>query len=84
MAGFCKLAGGLQPPNLAGSEAKTLSLKYSRFQETGTGDWVRSALGGRAGSVTRQILCPGHRQIGNAEPGLPRGMPNVLSATPIL
>jgi len=61
MAGFCKLAGGLQTPNLAGSEAKTLkvssgSLKYSRFQETGTGDWVRSALGGRAGSVTRQIL----------------------------
>jgi hypothetical protein len=48
-------------------------LKYSRFRETAAGDRVRSALRGRACSVTRQILRFGQRQIGNVEPALPYG-----------
>jgi hypothetical protein len=45
--------GGLQSPNLADYGAKSskvsgCSLKYSRFRETATGDWVRSTLRGGA------------------------------------
>jgi hypothetical protein len=47
MAGFCKLARGLQAPDLATCRAKSPIvsggyLKYSRFSETATGDRVRS------------------------------------------
>jgi|ERR1700736_4690124 len=53
MAGFCESAIGLPAPKLAAAGAKspTVSggyLKYSRFRETATGDWVRSGLRGRA------------------------------------
>jgi hypothetical protein len=55
MAGFCKLEGGLQTPNLATCREKSPivsgeCLKYSRFWETAAGDRVRSALRGRPGS----------------------------------
>jgi hypothetical protein len=53
MAGFCNSMAGLQAPNLRCSRPKMAkvsghSLKNSRFPETPAGDWVRSALGGRA------------------------------------
>jgi hypothetical protein len=53
MAGFCKLAVGLQTPNVAPSREKSPivsggCLKYSRFWETAARDRVRSALLGRA------------------------------------
>jgi hypothetical protein len=54
MAGFCKLARGLQAPDLATSRAKSPIvsggyLKYSRFAETATGDRVRSGAAWWAG-----------------------------------
>jgi hypothetical protein len=56
LAGFCDSGTGLQVPDLADSGTKTPlvsggHLKYSRFWETATGDWVRSALRGRRGSA---------------------------------
>jgi hypothetical protein len=55
MAGLCELAAGLQTPKSPNSEVKMSivsggCLKYSRFRETATGDWVRSALHGRRGA----------------------------------
>src|ERR1700687_4017883 len=63
MAGFCKLADGLQTSDLADSEAKSPIvsagyLKYSRFWETATGDWVRSALDGRCRSIQATLCYP--------------------------
>ena len=45
MAGFCKLPIGLRAPKLAaaGTKSPIVSggyLKYTRFRETATGDWV--------------------------------------------
>jgi hypothetical protein len=53
MAAFCNSAGSLHAPNFTGHGLKSRkvsgrSLKYSRFRETVAGDWVRSALRGRA------------------------------------
>src|ERR1700738_32888 len=55
IAGFCELAVGLPTPSspTPGAKLPIVSggcLKYSRFRETATGDWVRSAL--RDGSHT--------------------------------
>jgi hypothetical protein len=75
MAGFCNSAGGLQTPNLndcrpESSKVSGGSLKYSRFWETAIGDRVRSALRGRACSVTRQTLRLLRRENGTFEPAL--------------
>lgn len=56
MAGFCKLALGLQTPNVAASRKKSPMvsdgyLECSRFCEKAAGDPVRSAL--RAGFAVR-------------------------------
>jgi hypothetical protein len=61
MAAFCELALGLQPPNFYPFEAKAPKVsgrtpEYSHFRQTGTGDWVRSALRGRARSGNRELL----------------------------
>jgi hypothetical protein len=69
---------GLRAPKLAvaGAKSPIVSdgiLKYSRFQETATGDWVRSTLRGGACSGISPILRHDRRQIGNAEPALRRG-----------
>jgi len=58
MAGFCELAIGLRAPKLAAAGAKSPIvsggfLKYSRFRETATGDWVRSGLRGGSRSAIR-------------------------------
>ena len=61
MAGFCKLARGLQAPYFATLAAKMpkvsgLMPDYSRFRETATGDWFRSPLRGGHGSVEKLDL----------------------------
>jgi hypothetical protein len=52
VADFCNSAGGLQTLDSTDCQAKSRkvsgrSLKYSRFRETATGDWVRPTLRGR-------------------------------------
>jgi hypothetical protein len=71
MAGFCELATSLQGPIFGILREKSAIVsgghsKNSRFWETGAGDWVRSALRGRACNITRQILRLGRRAIRNA------------------
>jgi hypothetical protein len=66
MAGFCHSVFGLQTPNLTHYVAKSSKvsgtfLKHSRFRETVAGDWVRSALRGRASSEFDQISY--HRHV---------------------
>jgi hypothetical protein len=84
MAGFCELAIGLRAPELGSPGAKSPIvsggyLKYSRFRETGTGDWVRYALRRRVCSAKRYVLRLGRRHIGNVEPGLPRDRSRILN-----
>src|ERR1700688_3454286 len=74
--GLLQIGARLQAPNSDNLRAKSPIvsggfLKYSRFRETATGDWVRSRLRGRACRVIRQILRLGCRQIGVQSP-LPR------------
>ena len=61
IARFCELARGLRAPDFANcvlesSKVSSLTLKYSRFLETGARDRVRSLLRARVCSATRQIL----------------------------
>ena len=56
MAGFCDFGVSLRTPNSWHSRWKFLKVsggrpEYSRFRETAAGDWVRSALPGRACSA---------------------------------
>jgi hypothetical protein len=88
MAGFCESAISLRAPKLAPTGAKSPKvsgryLKYSRFRETAVGDRVRSALPGRACSVTSQILRLGRRQIGRTGLGVsfsPIGLSDIESS----
>jgi hypothetical protein len=55
LAGFCGLVDRLQAPEFTKCEAGLPKVsgrhpEYSRFRETGTGDRVRSPLGGAGGS----------------------------------